>query len=508
MNDQDSGDETVNEPNAPAGDEEKARWQDLDGLNPFRDRQIEDPELYRGLDSAEELQKEIERSDRSYWAERRLREKAADASDEMFDAPESVIPELEEFVVDPWGGPGPDTPDADPPASETPTGPTPTGSDDGDLPGLESDYAEEEAAPDAEPSHVEALAPTFGDGKWTNAEIDQWFENEFGGDAALQADWEILLRTRDPDRIMSTLLDDLEWLEETDGTGVSELDIVANALLAGEGGFKRLHPRIKGKFRDFVEANTETIAGMRAIRDATDETTGAPVEKSRSGMSAGAVVGSVLAGLALIIFVSWFLTRDGGGGDPEAAPEPTTASDADTEDPGESTTAPADVRDAAAETSAQTWTVVDVEGNWLPFDEFDEIAPDREADGLLAADALAAADVTGVDVVSDGSSATIGINHAGDAESIQAHERATYRVGVIWVTPNGRTVEVLYHDDGTVKISDALTDWSVEAFWESSERLLIAVDGVGVVPGNVVAATVFLELFDGVNLQAVEVPTG
>lgn len=336
MNNQDAGEGSEKEPDATTGDEAKARWQDLEGRNPFRDRQIEDPKVYRAFDFVEETEKESERSDRRHRAERRLEEQSAEAAGEMFDAPESVIPQLQEFVVDPWGVPGPD-----------------------DAP-------------------------------------------------------------------------------------------------------------------------------------------------AKTGMSKSVVIGSVLGVVALIAALALILGGSSTDTDGEAAPGSTSAPDSAADsDSGSSS----DAGELAAAPTSQTWSVVDAEGNWLQFDDFDEIIPEREADGLLAADALAATDVTGVDITSDGSSVAIGIDHAGDAESIQAHARANYRAGLIWIT-DGQTVDVLYRDDETVKISDAPPDWSVSALWESSSRLTIDVDGVGVNPGDDVTVTVFLELFDGVNVQTLVVPTG
>lgn len=336
MNNQDAGEGSDKEPDAPAGDEAKARWQDHGGRNPFQDREIEDPEVYRAFDFVEETEKEIERSNRSYRVERRLDEQSAEAAGEMFEAPESVIPQLQEFVVDPWGEPGPD-----------------------DAP-------------------------------------------------------------------------------------------------------------------------------------------------AKAGMSNSVVIGSVLGVVVLIAALALLLGGGPTDADREAAPGSTSAPDAAAD--GDSVSSSNAGEPAAAATS-HTWSIVDPEGNWLQFDDFDEIIPEREADGLLAADALAATDVTGVDITSDGSSVEIGIDHFGDAQSIQAHARANYRAGLIWIT-DGQTVDVLYRDDETVKISDAPAAWSVSATWESPSRLFIDIDGVGVSSGDLVTLTVFLELFDGINLQTVEVPTG
>jgi hypothetical protein len=147
--------------------------------------------------------------------------------------------------------------------------------------------------------------------------------------------------------------------------------------------------------------------------------------------------------------------------------------------------------------------LIDPTGNWLPSDDFDEIIPEREADGLLAADALSATDVVGVDLVSDGESTRIGVDHAGDAQAVEAHPRAVLRTGIVWVGLDGSVVDVNYND-GEVKITDKPSDWTIEALWETPERLVFVIDGVGIVPGTVVALDVFLSLFDGVNLQRME----
>ncbi|MDA0351611.1 MAG: hypothetical protein O3A10_05285 [Chloroflexi bacterium] len=128
------------------------------------------------------------------------------------------------------------------------------------LPGLEDDDAPAEPAaraPAAE-SRLGASAvpePRRRSGNWTDQELQDWFDNEYGGEAQLEKDWGRL-----PSTLRRDLVEEYEYQEETDLD--SELPVeqrsaearIAEALLAGDGRFSGVDTSIKAGLRDFVES--------------------------------------------------------------------------------------------------------------------------------------------------------------------------------------------------------------------------------------------------------------
>lgn len=220
-----------------------------------------------------------------------------------------------------------------------------------------------------------------------------------------------------------------------------------------------------------------------------------PPASTGSGKKTAVIAGAAIAGL---VVVGAAISVLAGGGDDEDDPATSTADEAS-----EPANTKAQTDDAVL--SDDVWSISS-DGGWEQFDTFDEI-PDRVVDGFDSAQAKADADPISMDVSSDGTSTQIGINHGGDAEAVEAYERSDYSVGVSWWTADGMFVDINY-DDREVKISDRPSDWVIEALWERPDRLLFIIDGVGIVPGDVVGMTVFLELFGGINLQSVELTAG
>lgn len=143
MTDQTAGEGSEKGPDPTPSEGEKGGRQDPGGRNPFRGRRIEDRKLHKRLFDMVALlfpseQSHRRREERRLSEQRRLNEeirllkeeaRLQEEDPEWFDAPESVIPQLTEFVVVSAGA----TPRVVPE-------PTPTGSDDHDLPGLDDHH--------------------------------------------------------------------------------------------------------------------------------------------------------------------------------------------------------------------------------------------------------------------------------------------------------------------------------------------------------------------------------
>jgi len=105
-----------------------------------------------------------------------------------------------------------------------------------DLPGLEPDEpGPTDTAPAEQPDPTpqtegvpSAAAPPperYGAGQWTNAELDDWYENEYGGEDQLNRDWRA---GRLPSDVGRDLGDEYEWIEEQETGLASELDADAD----------------------------------------------------------------------------------------------------------------------------------------------------------------------------------------------------------------------------------------------------------------------------------------
>lgn len=142
---------------------------------------------------------------------------------------------------------------------ETPDGDEP-------LPGLEPEYEDDPSDDDTEaPSErdspsdsaprAEPAPARWGSGEWTDQELQDWFEHEYGGDDQLTTDWERL-----PSPIQSEVLEDYGFQEETELERLtpdrerSDEARLSDAFLSGEGHFAGVHPSIKAQLRDFIES--------------------------------------------------------------------------------------------------------------------------------------------------------------------------------------------------------------------------------------------------------------
>ena len=135
------------------------------------------------------------------------------------------------------------------------------------LPGLEPDEPDAvaegaasatppsaEATPAAEPG--EAGPERYGEGEWTNAELDSWYE-AYGGDAQYHEDINAGRIPRDIYKDIGERYEDMEDLDpnvEPGTQGVSVADaLLSEAFLSGESRFSRLRPVTKAWLREHVE---------------------------------------------------------------------------------------------------------------------------------------------------------------------------------------------------------------------------------------------------------------
>lgn len=112
------------------------------------------------------------------------------------------------------------------------------------------------------------MPDSYGEGGWTNSELDEWFLNEYGGEAQLDQDWRSM-----PEGMRYAINEDYEWMEETeldDDKPFEEKSWQARAseaALSGEASFSRLNPHMKAMVRDWVETTTlvQTPRGPRRV---------------------------------------------------------------------------------------------------------------------------------------------------------------------------------------------------------------------------------------------------
>lgn len=150
-----------------------------------------------------------------------------------------------------------DTPDHGEPIEDSST------SEPEHLPGLGPDEPQSvDPAPrsDAPASASPHEPERYGEGKWTNEELDSWFEGEHGGYAGLEADAESRRRRKSlgldeaaVDDDLMTILYMLKKLEQTNRVEPGTDRNLSEAFLSGEGQFRNLPPELKSRFRDDLD---------------------------------------------------------------------------------------------------------------------------------------------------------------------------------------------------------------------------------------------------------------
>lgn len=375
-----------------------------------------------------------------------------------------------------------------------------------------------EATPSNAPA--EAAAERWGTGKWTNAELDSWYE-AYGGDEQYFRD---LNAGRIPRELYSDFGERYEAMEvETNTAGADAQDAEASKLFLSVGSqFSRLQPDSKAWLREVVEGlnappppegergpspdqqlrrvsmtlpdGSEVMVefddqtGMRRIVDddgsageweqietipdppspTKDVPSTEPSSEASSGLIGGLPRGLVFGGggIFALAMVGLFFVFSGGGGGGGGASGP--------------------------------WSVTDPQNDFVPaFSDKDAIE-----------NPSAAGDVTGLDVAVDGGDTTVTVTFAGAAEGLMT-EGGEELAAALQFIPVGddRWIDILFDEDGSVKISDAPSGSRITATWSSPNMLVFEILGVTPASGATVRfATIqrngFAHSTDEVSLAA------
>ena len=155
------------------------------------------------------------------------------------------------------------------------------------------------------------------------------------------------------------------------------------------------------------------------------------------------------------------------------------------------------------------WSTDDARSDFEPWDTFDPIDRTREGDGGNAGVLQDAADLVGLSVSSTSEGSRITVSHAGDAQATQAAAGSDFSESIVVVLADGTRWEVIFGDDGAVKVVSAPPGVSVTKEWITPEQVLFTLSGITVDDGSTVEVTLFLGLFGGIMLDTVElVATG
>ena len=229
----------------------------------------------------------------------------------------------------------------------------------------------------------------------------------------------------------------------------------------------------------------------------------------------------VAAGAAATILVAgtWIIVDKGDAAEsPQAQPalseqdDPIVTEPGDTADTGnagspnnEPADDPADPEPAVDADSAPSGTTTDSVDDpfgdlYRTWDDLSPIDPDRSVDGVSGQDVMDATDSTAMQVVSnaDDAATEITLSFAGDAQEAHSENGKWSLAGdVLIYQSNGRILNILIRDDGSVKISDAPSGMSITSQWLSPEQFLIVITGLALNPGTQVEATTLIEAYGG-----------
>jgi hypothetical protein len=144
------------------------------------------------------------------------------------------------------------------------------------------------------------------------------------------------------------------------------------------------------------------------------------------------------------------------------------------------------------------------------FDDLDEIDPDRSVDGVSGQDFMDATDGLALKVVSSpaDSATTIAITFNGAAQEAVTEQSGTlmsrsFGADVLITPLDGRILNVLFHSDGKIKISDIPSGMSITSKWVTPDELLILIAGLLLTPGAQVEAIVLMGAYGGFMSDAV-----
>ena len=196
---------------------------------------------------------------------------------------------------------------------------------------------------------------------------------------------------------------------------------------------------------------------------------------------------------------------DGDGNAADTTAGDTTAS-ADSEEPAAAADSTNDDGTADGE-GVSEWSNDDPTGDWQQWDTFDTIDRTRERNGVSAADFQDAADLVGVSVSATADATEVAVSHFGDAQAVQAADEGDFSQAIIIVLSDGTRLEVLFRDDGSVKIVSPPPGVSVTSEWITPQQVLFTLSGITIDVGSTIEATLYLEIFGGVMLDVVDIVT-
>ncbi len=157
--------------------------------------------------------------------------------------------------------------------------------------------------------------------------------------------------------------------------------------------------------------------------------------------------------------------------------------------------------------SVSVWQMLDELGDWEEWGGLEPIQSERTAEGRNAGEIKTAADLASLAVSSSDNSTTVAVGFAGDAQGVEEFERADLSGSVGIILPDGTRVEVIFTDDGSVKIPSAQPGVSAARKWQTPQELVLTLNGVSVEAGAMIGATLILSVFDGTEIDTLQLDT-
>jgi hypothetical protein len=236
-----------------------------------------------------------------------------------------------------------------------------------------------------------------------------------------------------------------------------------------------------------------------------------PVPASPKSRTAVYVGGGALAGMLLI---AGFLVLPNLAGAPPTPATDGPSSQTQTLDTQTDDVVPDTQIDAAPETPVEDDVVIaagtsdsvtdptgDLERSFVDLDPID---PTRSVDGVSGQDVMDAIDLISMQVVSnaDDSATEIRLKFNGDAQEIPSQESGTlmsrsFGGDVVITRPGERVLNVLWEDDGKIKISDIPPGMSITSEWLTPDEMSMLIAGLVLNPGTQVEAFLLIEAYGG-----------
>ena len=211
--------------------------------------------------------------------------------------------------------------------------------------------------------------------------------------------------------------------------------------------------------------------------------------------------------LSLLVAGGLYLALSGDDSPSSLSSSDATADTADTDTASPTSGTDEEIGAAGPEESipsgAADWSTADPLGDFEKWDIFDVIDRTRERGGVNAGEFQDAADLSGLSVSASGDTTLVTVSHGGDAQSAQAESEGDFSESVVVVLSDGTRWEVIFHDDGSVKIVSAPPGVSVTKEWITPQQVLFTLSGITVDAGSTIEATLFLGIFGGAMIDVV-----